>query len=981
MAIFQIIILGVVLIIFNSFIKKPKSLSIITSIVLGIIFAAQLSSIIITGEVADYKFYEHLNPNDIWSVKDFFATEGVIIVLSLIAAAFTIHYFSKKWRNTISNNKTSIAVLVLGFILLCISGGIVNNFYKTFKLKLSDTSGTFDDALLALNFDKSKYITPENIKASKGKNIIVLSLESYEKAYLSEKLKHLTTNLRKLSSAYSFYDMEQCPGATWTSASMYTTITGVPAFFGMDGNRIFQNTYKNKITTMSHVLKDAGYDLEYLIGNKEHSGINDMLTTLGFNVKSEKDFNEQYSKPPWGIHDKDLFREVKKALLIKKKSNKPFALFASTISTHFPNGLLDRRMEKILPAQKSKLEFMASAVDYFIGDLITFLEKEGMLSNTVFYIFPDHLLMGNKSRVIDDFNERKLFLITNSVPKIKDEKLYQIDLPKIILDGAKVKHNAKFLTDFITDKDKIKYVNSNMLNITRLNKSSLETINCIDGIYVELKDTTHVVIKNKDNRVIYSDNKFQPEFMHKIVFGPQMRVMFSKVVKSDNEFTIDDPKTTSIMLSVTNSLLYGQLKRGEFFGIAKKGDDELVFSKKDLDLLNEFNAISDKRIKKSFITIKSYSWNAKKKSSIKVIDKIKNLNRGLSIIKITSASKYNVKTFDTYGSIEETQDFISYLKEMQDFNGFYIVVGHDSMGVFLKEFSEELNDLGYKKLSSIKNRQAYIMYSDKGKIIETLDDIFVSKKLLLKNYINFGKVKPKKAATKVTKKFETDWFIAHAGGKIDNFTYTNSKNALDLNYKKGFRLFELDIIETKNGSFVAAHDWVNWSSQTGYKGELPPTINEFMAQEIRQKFKPLDMKSINRWFKRHHDAILITDKVNKPLEFAKKFVDRKRLRLELFTLSAVHEALKNNITPIVSEAALKEIKGDKLDYLKRNNIKYVAISRKSISRLKPLLLDLKKNNIKVYVYHISKYKDEFYVLENEIGIVYGMYADSWDFKN
>lgn len=71
-------------------------------------------------------------------------------------------------------------------------------------------------------------------------------------------------------------------------------------------------------------------------------------------------------------------------------------------------------------------------------------------------------------------------------------------------------------------------------------------------------------------------------------------------------------------------------------------------------------------------------------------------------------------------------------------------------------------------------------------------------------------------ATKIVavKKVNVDWFIAHAGGKIDAFIYTNSKNAL--NYKKGFRLFELDIIKTNDDRFVVALDWNNWLSQTEY---------------------------------------------------------------------------------------------------------------------------------------------------------------------
>ena len=112
---------------------------------------------------------------------------------------------------------------------------------------------------------------------------------------------------------------------------------------------------------------------------------------------------------------------------------------------------------------------MASATDYFVGDLIDFIDKEGMLSNTVFYIYPDHLLMGNKSRVLEDFEERSLYVITNSETVQStyplNQDIYQIDLPKLILDGAGVKHNAKFLTDFIIEADKNAFLRQNDKNL------------------------------------------------------------------------------------------------------------------------------------------------------------------------------------------------------------------------------------------------------------------------------------------------------------------------------------------------------------------------------------------------------------------------------------------------------------------------------------------------------------------------------------
>ena len=224
-----------------------------------------------------------------------------------------------------------------------------------------------------------------------------------------------------------------------------------------------------------------------------------------------------------------------------------------------------------------------------------------------------------------------------------------------------------------------------------------------------------------------------------------------------------------------------------------------------------------------------------------------------------------------------------------------------------------------------------------------------------------------------------DRYIAHAGGEINGVKSTNSKHALDENYKKGFRFFELDIIETSDGKLVAAHDWNMWARFTDYTGTLPPTHAQFMKQKIYGDYTTLDMEGINTWFKQHPDATLITDKVNDPLAFANAFIDKDRLIMELFSVMAVEKASENGIHTMISQEPLLAIKGDKINFLKVNDVKYAAVSRRIISSQKKLMLALRDAGIKVFVFNVNfdSGKDEQYVYDNELGLVYGMYADKW----
>ncbi len=226
-------------------------------------------------------------------------------------------------------------------------------------------------------------------------------------------------------------------------------------------------------------------------------------------------------------------------------------------------------------------------------------------------------------------------------------------------------------------------------------------------------------------------------------------------------------------------------------------------------------------------------------------------------------------------------------------------------------------------------------------------------------------------------------FIAHAGGKIDGHAYTDSLEALNFSYSNGFRLFELDIIKTSDNIYVAAHDWEYWASITGYSGDLPPTLNTFKKYKIHNLYTPLDINAINQWFLTHPDAILVTDKVNTPLDFSKHFVDKKRLMMELFTLDAVKEGITSNIkSAMPSWRVLKEIKNDQANVLASMGITDIAASRRVIKENLPLIKQLDSKGIQTYVFHVNfdEGKDETYVVCNDMRYIYGLYADKWDFN-
>ena len=230
-------------------------------------------------------------------------------------------------------------------------------------------------------------------------------------------------------------------------------------------------------------------------------------------------------------------------------------------------------------------------------------------------------------------------------------------------------------------------------------------------------------------------------------------------------------------------------------------------------------------------------------------------------------------------------------------------------------------------------------------------------------------------------------FIAHAGGAIENHIYTNSLEALDSSYAKGFKLFELDIITTRDNHYVAAHDWERWQEMTGYKGELPPDHKTFKQYPLHAKYTPMDMDDINQWFDRHDDAILVTDKVNQPAAFSAQFIDKNRLMMELFTKDALLEGLKVGIlSPMPNYKLAKKPRRyfNNLSprHLQELGVTHMAASRRVVEENLRYVNELREAGIKLYVYHVNfeEGKDEQYVVCKEMRYVYGLYADNYDFS-
>jgi len=488
---------------------KNRVLRFVLASVFSIFSVLQISSLYFVRTFIGYNFIVHFNKRDVQGMLGLFTYEAILFIVSVICFFFIyfhskliieiiVNFFNKKlpfllkFQNKSSFTFYKIVFIILPLFVMSLNNGVINDSYALLKTLRVDES-SFNENLSKLGMED--YVTPENLVASSAnKNIIVISLESFESAFLSDKYAHLTPYLRSLrdSSEWTYYNMKENEGSKWTSGSLYSYLTGFPAYFGTYHNEIFQSSYHSKITGISHVLKKAGYKSLHLSSDATISGTDDMLYAL--EVDNIIDKTQLKDK----IQDKDLFDKAKQEILEISKDKKPFAFFMATMSTHFPNGVYDKRMEKFISPKNSDLEFMLASVDYMLKEFMSYLKEINQLSNSVIYIFPDHLKMGD-DRMFSETGDRSLYVLTNAkkndVKTVENRHLYQIDLPKLILDGAKVNHNAKFLTDYING-DKNEFIKNHITEITSLNVSGFSRLKTQP--YIIPKETIHYNNYKKD---------------------------------------------------------------------------------------------------------------------------------------------------------------------------------------------------------------------------------------------------------------------------------------------------------------------------------------------------------------------------------------------------------------------------------------------------------------------------------------------------
>lgn len=172
------------------------------------------------------------------------------------------------------------------------------------------------------------------------------------------------------------------------------------------------------------------------------------------------------------------------------------------------------------------------------------------------------------------------------------------------------------------------------------------------------------------------------------------------------------------------------------------------------------------------------------------------------------------------------------------------------------------------------------------------------------NY-NVVNIAPKKPAPY---QWTENRLVAHALGGINGATNTNTLEAMKESYKNNFKLFEVDLLPTSDGSLVASHSFYELLASK-YGSPIPgqystqvPTLSEFLAFSVKGMYKSMDLTQLIYIMSANPDIYMITDtKITDSLQAQSQFKEIVK------TAREIDESVLDRIIPQIYNEQMYDV--------------------------------------------------------------------------
>ncbi|MBB3130768.1 phosphoglycerol transferase MdoB-like AlkP superfamily enzyme [Paenibacillus rhizosphaerae] len=445
--------------------KRKFGAYVIANLLLTTIFFAVIMYFKYYGVIATYHALEQVNQvtavrNSVFSLMDPY----YLLIYADIVVIFIIMVRRRKvwqWKDQTSRRarRGVVTVLFILSLVICLFNivpnrasmneikkaqqmGILNyEAYTIFSKKKEDivplnsiTQASIDELKGLKKTDK-----PQHFGDAKGKNVIIIQLESFQNFLINLKIdgQEITPNMNKLAKEqYYFPNFNQMVGQGNTSDAEFVVNT---SFYVPPSGAATQNYVDKKLPSLPRLMESNGYTTATFHTNDvEFWNRGELYSSLGFQHYYDKSFFGDEDSFFFGPSDEVLYKKTAAKMKEMNQEDKPFYAQVISMSAHHPFTIPESKYHMQLP-ERYDGTFVGDYIraqnyaDYALGQFIDELKKNGLWDDSLIVIYGDH--MGLPLYSLDRDDKELMKEIYGHEYSYSD----MINIP-LILAGSSIKH-------------------------------------------------------------------------------------------------------------------------------------------------------------------------------------------------------------------------------------------------------------------------------------------------------------------------------------------------------------------------------------------------------------------------------------------------------------------------------------------------------------------------------------------------------------
>lgn len=338
----------------------------------------------------------------------------------------------------------------------------LNDLFKSLDAKFNTLFGYDNAAKSFREFYSEKEESAKNSYTNmfEGKNVIAIHAESIQNVALNASFngKEVTPNLNKLKNEGLYFSNYYAQASSGTSSD--TEFTYSTSLLPVTNGAVAISYWDREYETLYKLLKEKGYRTISM-----HANTGSFWNRINFH--KNLGYDKFYSKVDYeideeiglGLSDKSFFKQSVEKLKKEYEENGKFYATLIMLSNHTPfddlekYGEFDTDIKEQVTKTNESGESITETVSYpymedtklgnyfksvhyadeALGELVSSLEKEGLLDNTILVIYGDHDAKLPKKEYVRYYNYDKE---TDGVLDKEDENYIDVDYYKYELDRS-----------------------------------------------------------------------------------------------------------------------------------------------------------------------------------------------------------------------------------------------------------------------------------------------------------------------------------------------------------------------------------------------------------------------------------------------------------------------------------------------------------------------------------------------------------------